>query len=191
MSDLSDLEQSTVNKCLDILLNSKLVIIINGSGGVGKDTLCNIVAKYYKVLNVSAIDPIKKIAYENGWNGEKDDASRKFLSDLKMTFTEYNDLSNRYLLDKYKEFLKSNNEIMFAHIREPREIENFKNSIGTINCVSLLIRRNMNKLYGNIADDNVENYNYDFYYDNSISIDKVEKDFMAFFENTIRKKVNK
>lgn len=166
----------------------KLVIIINGSGGVGKDTICDIVAKHYKVFNISSVDPIKKIAYDNGWNGEKDDKSRKFLSDLKVTFSEYNDLSNNYLLDKHRKFLNSDYEVMFAHIREPNDIEKFKISISNFNCVSLLIRRDMNKIYKNVADDGVENYIYDFYYDNTFNLDKVENDFMTFFDNNIKPK---
>ena len=55
----------------------KIVIIINGLGGAGKDTLCDLVAKHYKVRNVSAITPIKNIAQKYGWNGEKDVKSDK------------------------------------------------------------------------------------------------------------------
>lgn len=187
-NNLTELEKEAVNKIFNMLQNIKLVIIINGSGGVGKDTICDIVAKHYKVLNVSSVDPIKEIALKNGWGGEKDNISRKFLSDLKVVFSEYNNLSNRYLLDKYKYFLTSDKEIMFVHIREPHDIDVFKSSINNKNCVSLLIRRNLNKLYGNMADDGVENYNYDFYYDNSTPIDEVESNFMEYFENTIIRK---
>ena len=47
----------------------KLAIVINGGGGAGKDTLCDFAAKKFKTVNVSSIDPIKKIAGENGWKG--------------------------------------------------------------------------------------------------------------------------
>jgi adenylate kinase family enzyme len=50
---------------------NKLAIVINGGGGAGKDTLCDMAAKHFDVVNVSSIDPIKRIARENGWNGEK------------------------------------------------------------------------------------------------------------------------
>jgi adenylate kinase family enzyme len=66
---------------------TKLAFVINGSGGAGKDTLCELAAKHFKTVNVSSIDPIKKIARENGWNGEKDLKSRKFLADLKQVFS--------------------------------------------------------------------------------------------------------
>ena len=45
----------------------KIVIIINGRGGVGKDTLCDLAAKYFKVEKISAITPIKEIAQNYGW----------------------------------------------------------------------------------------------------------------------------
>ena len=45
----------------------KRVVIINGKGGVGKDTLCNIIGKKYAIRNVSSITPIKKLPkWEDG-----------------------------------------------------------------------------------------------------------------------------
>jgi adenylate kinase len=61
---------------------NKAVIIINGAGGVGKDTICDLAAKHFKVKNISSITPIKELAARCGWGGEKDDKARKFLSDL-------------------------------------------------------------------------------------------------------------
>ena len=107
----------------------KITIIINGKGGAGKDTMCEMAAKHFRTMNVSSIDPIKKIASQNGWNGEKDDKSRKFLADLKKIFTDYNDLPTEYIFGKYKEFLVSDCEILFVHIREPEEIEKFRRKI--------------------------------------------------------------
>ena len=52
---------------------SKVAIVINGPGGVGKDTLCELAARHFKVRNVSSITPIKEIAAMCGWHGEKDD----------------------------------------------------------------------------------------------------------------------
>lgn len=85
----------------------KTVIIINGTGGAGKDTLCGLASKHYKVKNISAITPIKEIAGNYGWNGEKDSRARKFLSDLKKVFIDYNDMPTKYLHGEYKEFLEA------------------------------------------------------------------------------------
>ena len=97
----------------------KLAIVINGAGGVGKDTLCAIAAKKYRVRNVSSITPIKELAARCGWKGEKTDRARKFLSDLKRLTVEFSDLPTEYLTEQYREFLAGDEQILFAHIREP------------------------------------------------------------------------
>ena len=47
----------------------KLTIVINGKGGVGKDTLCRFAAERYKTRNISSITPIKELAAACGWQG--------------------------------------------------------------------------------------------------------------------------
>ena len=163
---------------------NKYLIIINGKGGVGKDTLCNFAAEKFKVRNVSSITPIKKIASENGWNGEKTPKARTFLALLKDAFIMYNDLPTAYLLEQYKEFLKSDEEIMFAHIREGKEIDKFKSQISG-KCFTLLVKRNVTN-WGNDSDDKAECYPYDFIYYNSFCLGDAKKDFIQFLTNAIK-----
>lgn len=166
----------------------KLVIVINGSAGVGKDTICRLIGGQYHVMNISSVDPIKKIAADNGWDGRKDEKSRKFLADLKQLFVDFNDLPQKYLLKKYRDFLQSDQEILFVHIREPEEIAKFKNSVGE-GCVTLLVRGRdaIKRKWNNSADADVENYQYDFYYQNDKPLDELKKDVIAFFEREILK----
>ena len=70
-------------------MRKKLIVVMNGKGGVGKDTLCDSLREKYRVMNISAIDPIKEIARQYGWNGEKDDRARLFLAELKQALTDY------------------------------------------------------------------------------------------------------
>lgn len=93
---------------------TKKVIIINGSGGVGKDAFAKRVIEetvklakcvvpvenenycvnpeiFYKINNTSTIDYVKNIARMFGWNDEKSEKDRKMLSDLKDLITVYND----------------------------------------------------------------------------------------------------
>lgn len=158
----------------------KKVIVINGKGGAGKDTLCEFAAKKYSVMNISAITPIKSAASLLGWNGEKTDTARKFLADLKQLSIEYNDFPNQYLVTQYKEFLTSQHQILFVHIRESDQISRFISSVnGSVS--TLLIRRPGNTdSYGNAADDNVESFTYDYIYINNKPLIDAENDFLDF-----------
>ena len=162
----------------------KVAIVINGAGGVGKDTLCELAAKHFKVMNISSITPIKEIAALCGWDGTKDNKSRKFLSDLKNLCVEYNDYPTSWAKAHYDEFLLSDDEILFVHIREPKEIEKFVSATGG-NAVTLLIRggkRMSNEKYGNASDDGVEDYPYDYYFLNENTIDVAERDFVELMK---------
>lgn len=174
----------------------KVVIVINGQGGSGKDSVCKIVAKRYKVLNVSTVDPIKEIARFAGWQGEKTDIARKMLADLKQTFIAYNDLPLNYVLKKEREFALTDGEIMFVHCRESEEIKKIVDN-SLLKVKTLLIRRHddsfvhKNKAFGNHADDDVENYEYDYVYDgNNDTLADLEADFNAFFDRVILPDLN-
>ena len=161
----------------------KLAIVINGKGGVGKDTLCDFASKYRKTLNVSSITPIKEIAASHGWNGEKTPKARKFLADLKSIFTEWNDLPNSYALEKYKEFLNGDYELFFVHIREGSEIMKFVDGaekLGQKPITLLVTAKRCERKYGNASDDDVEDFCYDYTYRNDLPLDKAEEDFMRF-----------
>lgn len=163
----------------------KTVIVINGAGGVGKDTLCEFAEKHFKVMNISSITPIKEIAKMCGWNGEKTDKARKFLSDLKALSIEYNDFPTLWAKEKYSEFLASDNEIMFVHIREGEEIAKFVKATGG-KAKTLLVRggeRMTKSNYGNASDDGVENYPYDYYFLNDKTLEEAENSFIEFLKN--------
>ena len=166
----------------------KLVLVINGCGGVGKDTLCDMAARHYRVRNVSSVTPIKQLAAECGWNGEKDDRARKFLSDLKALTAAYNDFPTKWLCRQYETFLQNDEELMFVHIREGAEIDKFVSLTGG-NAKTLLIRggeRMRQKCetgYGNASDDQVENYSYDYYFVNDKPLEETEASFLSFIES--------
>ena len=167
----------------------KNVIIMNGSGEAGKDTLCDFAKEQYPVMNVSSIDPIKQIAEQVGWDGTKDPKSRKFLSDLKKISTDYNEFPTEYLVSKFLQFMctgedRSSNveEIMFVHIREPKEIDKFINRITYYeNCIRIrkvLVTRGEEKELGNESDDGVRNYEYDFIFENNGTLEEAKKKWL-------------
>lgn len=163
----------------------KLVIVINGPGGVGKDTLCEALREAYPVVNVSAITPIKEIAKTFGWNGEKDERSRRFLANLKRTLADYNDLPNQYLLGEYQKFCSGPARILCVHIRERDQIEKFVSAV-TLPCVTILVMRDTGgHRYGNDADDGVAEYRYDYEFDNNGPISECAERFRALVRSIL------
>ncbi len=165
----------------------KTVIVINGAGGVGKDTLCDIAAKHYKTTNLSTIMPIKEVAALCGWAGEKTDKARKFLADLKALTVAYNDYPTVWATERYREFLAGDSEVFFMHIREPEEIAKFVRATDG-RAKTLLIRggeRTKKSLYGNAADDRVEDYAYDYYFTNGGTLADAERDFPKLIEEIL------
>lgn len=174
------------------------VVVINGSAETGKDKfveLFSLISKKqgYRVKNFSSIDKVKHIAELCfGWNGKKDEKSRKLLADVKHAWSEFNDgpfedIKNRidvdikYSLDKKKDLSKN---IYFVHIREPHEIkkivEYFKDS-----CVTLLVRKQNKEVPNNRADTIVENYNYDYIVENFGTVKELKeksKDFIKYLQ---------
>lgn len=165
----------------------KAVLVINGAGGVGKDTLCDISEKHFKIRNISTITPIKELAKMCGWDGSKDDRSRKFLADMKQLTVAYNDFPTNWALNIFREFMKSDEQILFVHIREPEEIAKFVKATEGF-AKALLVRggeRMKKSHYGNAADDCVENYEYDYYFLNDKSLEDAEREFVKLLASVL------
>ena len=168
----------------------KLVLVINGCGGVGKDTLCDMAAKHYRVKNISSITPIKELAAACGWQGEKTDRARKFLADLKALTVAYNDYPTNWIFERYREFLSGEEQLMFVHIREGAEIAKFV--AATEGAAKTLLIRGGERMkekcaqgYGNAADDEVESYDYDYYFVNDQPLEETEELFVKFLSGIL------
>lgn len=112
----------------------KKIIIINGSGGVGKDAFAKRVIEetlklskriipvenedycvdpevFYRIdniitNNISTIDCVKNIAKMFNWNGEKSEKDRKMLSDLKDLMMVYNDYPFKRITAQITDWLR-------------------------------------------------------------------------------------
>lgn len=92
----------------------------------GKDTFAALMNEFVPTKKYSSIDYIKEIAKLCGWNGQKNEKSRKFLSDLKVLTSQYNDLPFKRIQNQIDEFNKDEKyNVLLIDIREPEEIKNF------------------------------------------------------------------
>ena len=158
----------------------KQVIIINGTGGSGKDTFVEFCSEFANVINISSVDKVKEAAkILVGWNGEKDEKSRKLLVDLKQLSIEYNDSPSKYIKQKFDEFMESNSSYLFIHIREIDEIEKIKKMLGA---KTMLVKNpRVALIISNNSDGNVYNYNYDYVIENDGTLEDLKqkaKDFV-------------
>ena len=162
------------------------VFVINGSGGVGKDTVCEFAGRFWRVRNISSITPILSVARAAGWDGEKTPAARRFLSELKESCTAFNDLPFRYCMEQYERFRQGDEQVLFVHIREPEAIARFRAAVGDC-CKTILVRRpaleQARGPLGNRSDDGVADYAYDGVFINDGPLDDMLDRVRRFFED--------
>ena len=179
-----------------------IVLIINGAPQVGKDTfiinLKNHLFPHKSIFSYSSIDWVKKIAKENfGWDGVKNNKSRKLLSDLKTIASDWDDIPFKKVANKIQEAYKANwYEYFCVNIREPNEIVKLKYWCrkNNIHCKTILIRNKVKeeealKTINNQSDNNCLDYEYDY----EINNDQTKEKFLELiikFHNHIQKKYN-
>lgn len=131
------------------------------------------------------MDKVKKIAEEIGWDSKsKTEKDRKFLSDLKLLCTEYNDMPFNSMCEVVEEFNKKRYQrMLFLHIREPEEIDRAKKYF---NAKTILVKRDSIKhITSNMADENVFNYNYDIVINNNGTKKELENKVINFIDDFI------
>jgi hypothetical protein len=150
-----------------------LIILINGSNNSGKDQFVEYFMKNYehKTVNMSTIDKIKEISKKHfNWNGIKTEESRKFLSDMKKLWSEFNNGPFLYMIKKIEKYYSKLNKkdkkkvVFFIHCREPEEIQKIKEHYNQ-SCLTILLKRNNRpenkQVSQNQSDMGVDNYSYD------------------------------
>lgn len=168
-----------------------MIVIINGAPRSGKDTFCDLCKEINPAytFSISTVDNIKAIAQSIGWNGEKTNKARKFLSDLKDLTTEFNDYPFQDTLRRIKIIYREveifdgdlDKVVIFIHSREPEEIARFKEELGAY---TLLIRRPEveNQETSNHADSNYLDYDYDFEIWNTGTLDDLKQKAREFLQ---------
>lgn len=171
----------------------KTIIIINGRGGVGKDTFVSMCQKIRPdIHNISSIDFVKEFAHEVGWSGQKTEKDRKFLSDLKRLLMEYNASPFYAVFTTLNDF--EDDAVVFLHVREPSEISAYKQQIranGDKVYTVLVKNDNVPPVMSNDSDANVEDYNYDLIIDNSGTLNMLRDSAETFIEMLDKNKIGR
>lgn len=157
----------------------KQIFITNGMARCGKDTFATLLNNIVPTLKYSSIDEVKRIAKECGWDGKKEEKDRKFLSELKLLTTKYNDMSFNAVENKVREFSNDDRySVLIIDIREPEEIEKAKNAFGA---KTILIQNDrVKRINSNMSDANVYNYPYDFEVENNGTMDEFKNNVKEF-----------
>lgn len=159
----------------------KRIVVINGLPRSGKDTFAQLASKYAVTTNFSSVDFVKEVAKFAGWGGEKTPESRLFLSELKNLLTKYADIPYNKTVEEIDWFFgQPEQELLFIHIREPKEIARL---VRTFGAVTVLVKRPENQqVISNDSDKYVESYNYDFVLNNDGDIDSLDKKAKGFVD---------
>lgn len=173
-----------------------MIYIVNGLPTCGKSTFEFIVQKFLGInacRSFSTIAPIKALARDIGWNGEKDPKSRKFLSDLKDLTTKFNDYSFNWVRDKIQEqyqcaanlFIPRNKVCIFVDSREPEDIQKYLNYYPEAKSLLVIRPGAEPSSASNHADDSTHIFsvNYDITIFNDGDIPKLEETAKQFIEN--------
>lgn len=159
------------------------VFIINGQGGSGKTTFEDFIAEELsdkgEVVVTSMVAYVKQIAEILGWKGTKELKDRKMLSQLKDLLTEWDDSPFRTTCMMVNQAKNNGAVCCFIDAREPNDIDKLKEKF---NCKTILMTRGEQKSYGNHADDQVFDYQYDIVIDNSGDLDDLRAAAQEFIE---------
>ena len=165
------------------------VVVVNGVCGSGKDSFESYVAAYaklngYIIDKTSMVTYVKKCAEKCGWAGGKTNADRKFLASLKDILEEWNDSPfedvHKFLLTAAKD----GKYLTFVDAREGKDIDRIKEHWPDTTTV-LVKNDNVRPPQGNHADENVNDYFYDWVIDNSSSLEDLRLAAEVWFEKIL------
>lgn len=171
MATDTDTNTSTPNVPSTSDTKQKPIIILNGTGGSGKNTFADMFSASYHVAHISMVDIVKIMVGKMGLVSHvKDETYRKFLSDIKLALEAYLDLPFKSVTQAVDVLLRDDStDIIFIDMREPYDIERISKlyDITTV----LVYNPRVADITSNIADASVYDMAYDYVVENSGDLD--------------------
>lgn len=161
----------------------KFIVILNGTGGSGKNTFADFVDELTPTEHISMVDCVKNYVLKMGLTSPtKNEAYRRFLSDIKLALETYDDIPYKNVKQKIREFyaLSNDNEILFIDSREPTDIERFRREVKTF--VVLVHNPRIADITSNMADTSVYETSYDYIVENDGDLSKLRESAKTFYE---------
>lgn len=116
------------------MIRPYIIIPVNGKPGVGKDTVCEYIKLAFitariRFLEYSMVDPIKEIASNCGWSGNKHPKDRDGLAQLKFILSSWLDYPFTELIRFVSKYIyvdpnveSASPLVIFVHAREYPDI---------------------------------------------------------------------
>lgn len=165
-------------------MDRKIILIINGYPGAGKDTFADVVVGSLSDLgwdarSVSSIDPIRNMLRKEGIPvDKKGPEERKLLSDVKAAFNGYDRYADRMATKAALDFVeRPGDRAIFVHVREPEAISFMKSLVpNTVWFTTVFVERSFDaEALSNDSDRNVEQIDYAFRILNNDTKERLEE----------------
>jgi hypothetical protein len=170
-----------------------ILLLLSGKAESGKDTVWEIIERNYKktyfdVQKFSFADAVKSIAFDLGWDGEKDAQGRRLLQWLGDGARDYDPLCWIKFLYRQLSYEVRNTDIaVITDCRYPNEITYFKDKFLS-GAYSVRIERpgHVNRLdeiqRKHSSETSLDCFDFDFYLMNSSTLEDLEKKTITLVE---------
>lgn len=160
------------------------IFVLNGSPTAGKNTFvkmlpCDCVHYSYVDFTRSMLD-YKEVDYKPKPNEPKSNKSRVLLETINNALEEFDDIPFKDCCDLTRDFLEGylECEYLFVDIRKPCNIKRFLDEFKGARAVYIDDKRPISSVTE--SDSQVANYDYDFYIDNSGSLENLQREANRF-----------
>lgn len=159
------------------------IITFSGRAGAGKNFTASIVEELLNgdTHELAYGNAVKSVALSMGWDGVKDAKGRKLLQSIGEAGRQYNpDIWVNKVIDCIK-LINGYNKDAVVCITDarfpPNEIVNLQREFGKENVLTLKIlgrKADMGELENDISETSMDDFEYDFYIDNSSTPEKLK-----------------
>ena len=166
---------------------TKPIVIINGTGGCGKNTFVNMFDE--NAAHISMVDIVRELITKMGLTSDtKDENYRRFMHSFKRALEDYNDLPFQSVMcDIQKLMMDPNVPFIFIDMREPADVARIEKiyDIFTV----LVHNPRVADISTNYADASVYDISYDYIIENDGDLEKL-RESAETLQNEITKKWN-